>query len=136
VDATVLVKTFQYSPQLEAIIGGVYPNHRIDVSGKSNDEISKVIKDCIDGKYGAMADEVKSCVVSFQDTPVGMCPYLVVAGNAQTVNESNLFGKRMVTLSQEVTKSIRNSAVLNQTTGLFITKYSGTCKHFLTIWMG
>lgn len=116
VDATVLVKTFQYSPQLEAIIGGVYPNHRIDVSGKSNDEISKVIKDCIDGKYGAMADEVKACVVSFQNTPVGMCPYLVVAGNAQTVNESNLFGKRMVTLSQEVTKSIRNSAVLNQTT--------------------
>ncbi|KAL3788099.1 hypothetical protein HJC23_008161 [Cyclotella cryptica] len=93
VDATVLVKTFQYSPQLEAVIGSVYPNHRIDVSGKSNDEISKVIKDCIDGKYGAMADEVKACVVSFQNTPVGMCPYLVVAGNAQTVNESNFLGR-------------------------------------------
>ena len=45
-----------------------------------------------------------------------MCPYLVVAGNAQIVNESNSFGKRMVRLSQEAAELSGNSAVLNQTT--------------------
>lgn len=64
------------------IIGGFCQNHHTCVSGKSQGEITEVLKDCIDGKYGCMADEVKACLVSFQDTPVGMCPYLVVAGCA------------------------------------------------------
>ena len=45
-----------------------------------------------------------------------MCLYLVVAGNAQTVNESNSFGKRMVRLSPEVVELSGKSNVLNQTT--------------------
>lgn len=46
------------------------------MSGKSEEEIHEVLilKDYIDGKYGAMADKVKAVVVSFQDTPSGVCP--------------------------------------------------------------
>ena len=47
VDATIIVKAFQYSSKLGAIIGDVYPKH------------------CIDDKYGPMADEVKVAVASF-----------------------------------------------------------------------
>ena len=43
------------------------------------DEVNAIIKDCLDGKFGTVADEVKVAVVSFQDTPVGMCPYLALA---------------------------------------------------------
>jgi len=92
------VKIFQYSSQLHAIIEGVYSNNCINAAGKSSDKVNTIMKDCLDGKFGTVADEVKVAVVSFQDTPVGMCPYLVLAGNAQTVNESNDFGKWVMKL--------------------------------------
>ena len=60
---------FQYSSRLGAIIGGLYPNHCTDVHQTSIEEINIILKDCIDGKYGPMADEVKVAVVSFQNTP-------------------------------------------------------------------
>ena len=41
------------------MIGGVHSNHHTCISGKSQEEITEVLKDCIDGKYGCMADEVK-----------------------------------------------------------------------------
>ena len=116
VDATIIVKAFQYSSRLGAIIGGVYPNHCIDVHEKSIEEINIILKDCIDGKYGPMADEVKVAVVSFQNTSVGMCPYLVVAGNAQTTNASNDFGKKVVTLCESDAQSGKNCVVLNHST--------------------
>jgi len=116
IDATVLVKTFQYSSQLDAIVGGVYPNHCIDVAGKSPEELNVIIKACLDGYYGNLADEVKVAVVSFQDTPLGMCPYLVLAGNAQTMNESNDFGKRIIKLCQQASVQVGNCIVLNQST--------------------
>ena len=71
----------------------MYPNNYINVASKSSDEVNAIKKDCLDGKFGTVADEVKVAVVSFQDMPVGMCPYLVLTGNAQTVNERNDFGK-------------------------------------------
>lgn len=37
----------------------------------------------------------KVVVVSFQDKPVGICPDLVLTGNAQTFNESITFEKRL-----------------------------------------
>ena len=43
IDATVLVKTFQYSSQLDAIVGGVYPNRCINVDGKSPEELNVII---------------------------------------------------------------------------------------------
>ena len=116
VDATVLTKAFQYSSKNGAIIGGVFPNNFIDVRGKSNMEINSILKDCVDGKYGVMANEVKVAGISFQDTPVDMYSYLVVAGNAQTINENNSFGERIVKLSQEAAKSTGNTVVLNQST--------------------
>ena len=48
IDATVLVKTFQYSSQLHAIIGGVYPNNCINVAGKSSNELNAIMKDCLE----------------------------------------------------------------------------------------
>ena len=44
IDDPVLVKTFQYSLQLNAIIGGVYPNQCINVASKSTDEVNAIVK--------------------------------------------------------------------------------------------
>lgn len=53
------------------------------------------MKDCIDGKYGVMADGVKVVVVSFQEIPGGICPYLTVAGYTQTVMSTIILGSRL-----------------------------------------
>ena len=45
-----------------------------------------------------------------------MCLYLVLAGNAQTVNGKNDFGKRIMKLCQQASQSVGNCVVLNQST--------------------
>ena len=94
----------------------MYPNNCLNVAGKSSDEVNAIMSVCLDGKFGTVADEVKISVISFQDTPVGMCPYLVLAGNAQTVNERNDFGKRIMKLCQQTSQSVGNCVILNQST--------------------
>ena len=136
IDATVLVKAFQYSAQLGKIVGGVYPNQCIDVRGKSSEEIHAILKDCIDGKYGLMADEVKVAVVSFQDTPPGMCLYLVLAGNAQTSNKNNDFGKRTVQLCTNAARNSGNAFLLNHSTMGCLARWIGTNRPSLITWMG
>ena len=63
-----------------------------------------------------MADKLKVAVISFQDTSMCICPYLVVAGNAQTIIKNNNFGERIVKLSQVAATSAGNTVVLNQFT--------------------
>ena len=97
--------------QLETIVGGVYPNRCIDVTGKLT-EINVIIKACLNGYY----DEVKVAVVSFEDPLLGMCPYLVLVENTQTITEINDFGKHIMKLCQEASDQVGYCIVLNQFT--------------------
>ena len=45
---------------------------------------------------GLLAAEVKLVVVSFQNTPKNLPPYLVVAGLPQTINDANDWGAGVV----------------------------------------
>ncbi len=65
--------------------------------GRGREEVNVMIKLCVDGHFGNLADEVIH-VVSFQDTPLGMCPYLILAGIAHTINDCNDFWKRIIKL--------------------------------------
>eukprot|EP00957_Ditylum_brightwellii_P192614 14665024-Ditylum_brightwellii.AAC.1 len=57
IDATIVVKSWQLLQSHGAIVGGVYPNHFLDVSGKSDKEAVELMKECIAGKYGVQAAE-------------------------------------------------------------------------------
>ena len=92
VDATALVKAYQISSSHCAIVGGAHPNHFISLHGKTKTEAFKLLKECQDGKHGALADEIKVAVLCFQNTPTNMSPYFVLVGRPQTTNESNNFG--------------------------------------------
>ena len=70
-------------------MGGAYPQHAIDVSELSTDEIKSRLKTCNDGKCGEKATEIKICVISFQQTPPGICPYLILCGLPQSTNHNN-----------------------------------------------
>jgi hypothetical protein len=63
-----------------------------------------------------LAKEIKIVVVSFQDTPTGMCPYFTLAGLPQTVNKNNDFGKQVLEACLDAADRVENVAVLNQTT--------------------
>lgn len=80
IDATIVVSAYQHLPEADAIVGGAHPNHFMDVSHKSSDDVKVLLKDCLDKKHGDIAAEVKIVVLSFQRTPPGMCPYFCIRG--------------------------------------------------------
>ena len=116
IDATVLVKAWQYSKSLEAIIGGASPNHCIDVNGLTPEEVLKLLEECVDGRHGAIADEVKVAVLSYQNTPANMCPYFVLVGLPQTLNQSNDFGEMVINSCNTAVLEDGNSAIINEST--------------------
>jgi hypothetical protein len=116
IDATVIMKTCQDASLLVAIVGGVYLSHCNNVTGELLEDLRAIIKACLVGYCDNLADEVKVAVVSFKETPLGMCPYLVLAGNAQTINESNDFAKWIIKLCQQASVQVGNCIVLSQST--------------------
>ncbi len=112
------MKSFQVLHSSNVIVGGAYPNHSIPIPpGSSAVETGKLLKDCVNGnKYGEPAAEIKVCVISFQDTPPGMCPYTTLVGRPQTVNENNDFGKIVMDAFVTACNEDGSSVVLNTTT--------------------
>ena len=90
------MQAYQYFKEAHAIVGGAHPSHFIDVSDKTKDEVIEMLENCIHGKHGAMAAEVKVAVLTFQRSPPGMCPYFVLAGHPQTVNETSGYGAEIL----------------------------------------
>ena len=86
-DATKLVKGFGYLHQAGVIVGGTYPHQAIDVSSLSSHERHQQIKSLINQEGDvAYATEVNIYVASFQQTPSGMTPSMVIAALPQTTN--------------------------------------------------
>ena len=77
----------------DVIVGIAYPHHAIDVSGLSKDERDKRMKSLVqqddDAEY---ATEVNIYVASFQQTPPGIPPSIIIAALPQTTNHSNNWG--------------------------------------------
>ena len=68
------------------------------------------------GKHGPMATEVKVFVVSFQNTPKGIPPYLTLAGHSQTTNEQNPFALMVVEACEMAALKYGNAVLLNEST--------------------
>ena len=55
-------------------------------------------------------------VVCFQETPPGMCPYFIISGRPQTVNENSDWAKNVVKACEDAAKEIGNTVCLNHST--------------------
>jgi hypothetical protein len=82
-DATVLAKSFQihYSSNGNAVVGGVYPNHFLQLPERNSgdgdgDAVAKFLGKCVNGKKGEASSKIKVCVLSFQCAPPGTTPIL------------------------------------------------------------
>ena len=98
------------------VVAGADTNHVHDLSAFDNEEIVSFLKEYIQGKHGELAAETKIDVVSFQNTPVEMCPYLVLAVNPQTVNASNTWGSDVLSACTAAAAADGNAVVLNKST--------------------
>jgi hypothetical protein len=98
IDATCVVPGHQVIKSVEStiIVGGAHPNHSIDITNLNDNERATYVTECAQGKRGDRAVEVKVAVVSFQDTPSGMCPYIIVAALPQTNNAVNDWGMEII----------------------------------------
>ena len=79
------------------------------IHGLIFDQVQVILKDCIHGRKGAMAAEVKA-VVSFQDTPPGTSPHVALCGLPRTINNSIDYAERVIQFSYLAAKSNGNVA--------------------------
>jgi hypothetical protein len=96
IDATKVAKVLEVSSGFQAIIGGEYPKHFIDIKGKSKEQVTKVL----DGTDDIMckiaeATEIKVALLTFQSSPPGVPISELVAARPQSNNESNDFIKEI-----------------------------------------
>lgn len=74
IDATKVPECFQISAAHGYIFGGSYLRHMIEIPA-TDDEVKKILND----ESIPKAEEIKACVVSFQNVPVGKCPFYIIA---------------------------------------------------------
>jgi len=67
----------------------------------------------INDKHGVLATEVKVVVLSFQEPPQGMCPYVVLAGSPQTIDENNDFAEMCIDPCKEAVKQVGKLTIVN-----------------------
>ena len=117
IDATCAVQAWQVCSTHGAIVGGASPNHFIPIpENATKDQMKALLMECVDGAHGVLAPEVKCAVLSFQEPPPGMYPYVCMAGLPQTINASNNFGIEVIDACKEAAKQVDNLTILNSST--------------------
>ena len=95
IDATKLAKTrpaISYTHQ--RVYGYARPNHSIDISNSSTDEVSYLVT--TPRSSYVFADEIKIALVTFQDVPLGDAVSFAAVGLPQTIHEANRFNDDVV----------------------------------------
>jgi hypothetical protein len=118
IDATCVVPGHQVIKSVDStvIIGGAHPNHSMDITNLNDNERATFVTECAQGKKGDRAVEVKVAVVSFQDTPLGMCPYIIAGALPQTNNAVNDWGMGIIKACTSAAAEAKNAVLLNVAT--------------------
>ena len=100
-DGSKTPKKLMLSTANKAIIGGTVPDHLIDVSEMTTEEV----KEKLDPKSSVIrADEIKLAVVTVQQPRSGACPFFVLAGQPQTINMVSQFNQQITKWVTEACK--------------------------------
>ena len=122
INTTKLPQLLEVSHRYKSIIGGEFPNHMIEIEGKTKGQINLLLDGIsrndqdnnILGKINN-ATEVKVCVISFQLSLYGMPHTEVISPRPQSNNKSNDFIIDMKRASSRAMHStgIHPTSVLN-----------------------
>ena len=94
----------------DAIVGGVFPNHQIDINGKSDEEVMELLSDQSNIER---AKELKFAVVTIQDPGVGESPYFVLGGQPQGINAVTSFNARVTDVCLKVCCQLESVSVIS-----------------------
>jgi len=100
-DGTKVPQHLQVDHAHKAIVGGVYPNHFIDISAKTEEEVKKLLDP--DSSI-VKAKEVKVAVVSFQYPGRRHSPYYVLGARPQGLNAASDFNEKVTNVCLDVAK--------------------------------
>lgn len=116
IDATKLVKNIEVHTGMRKILGGAYPNHLVDCSDMSSDDLQKTLDQSSGAKLKlTKAKEGKVAIISFQCTPTGVPPTVKMADRPQSTNESSCFTQAMDQAMKVVVARRSNLSFLNFT---------------------
>ncbi len=74
------------------------------------------MSECTEGKHGETAAECKMALISLQDTPPDILPYMLATGIPQTINHSNQWGAEVAEACISAASEAENTVVLNTST--------------------
>ena len=69
VDATKVAPALQLDSTRGKIVGGIFPNHQLDISEMTSEDIQNTLKNCSTTKAIKIATEIKVAVITFQNRP-------------------------------------------------------------------
>jgi len=109
IDATKVAKVCEISSAYQALVGGGYPNHNVNIAGMDSDDVKSILNGTSKSTKIDLATEVKVAVMSFQSTEKGVAPSIVVAARPQSNNETSNFVQAMELAASKAAKELAAS---------------------------
>ena len=109
-DGTKVPENLALSIGSNAIVGGVFPNHQIDINGKTDNEVMELLSDQSNLER---AKELKFAVVTIQDPGVGESPYFVLGGQPQGINAVTSFNTRVTDVCLKVCQQLEGVSFIS-----------------------
>lgn len=100
-DGTKVPAILTLSTSTRSIIGGVYPNHMIDITGMTEEEVKSKLDPSSDVER---AKELKVAVVTIQNPGIGKSPFFVLAAQPQSINMVSDFNKDVTSVVSSLCK--------------------------------
>lgn len=100
-DGTKVPPVLTLSTSSSSIIGGVYPNHMIDVTAMADEEVKAKLDPTSDIER---AKEIKVAVITLQNAGIGHSPYFLLAGQPQSINMVSDFNKNVTSVVSSLCK--------------------------------
>ena len=100
-DGTKVPAVLTLSTSTQSIIGGVYPNHMIDITGMTAEEVKAKLDPTSDIER---AKEIKVAVITLQNAGIGQSPYFCLAGQPQSINMVSDFNKNVTSVVSSLCK--------------------------------
>ena len=85
-DGTKVPEMLGLSVSSNTIVGGVYPNHQVDINDKSDEEVMEILNASSEIQC---AKEMKVAAVTIQDPGAGQSPYFFIEGQPPFLLEDN-----------------------------------------------
>jgi hypothetical protein len=109
-DGTKVPENLALSIGSNTIVGGVFPNHQIDINGKTDNEVMELLSDQSNIER---AKELKFAVVTIQDPGVGESPYFVLGGQPQGINAVTSFNTRVTDVCLKVCQQLEGVSFIS-----------------------